>query len=171
MRRSIETGLYIARQLDLPLVAHADIHERGGIYLKNPQTSENEGLPGPNREYFSQHFPSVILPDSVGADGWWNRPYEPRDAAVSRAESVIHWLLSTHDGTDDHVAMVIHGGFIQSLFSALFRMPLLEEASGNDREVWIKANNGSIIRIDFFEETVRLTYQNRFEFIPAHLVT
>jgi 2,3-bisphosphoglycerate-dependent phosphoglycerate mutase len=171
MRRSIETGLYIARQLDLPLVAHADIHERGGIYLKNPQTSENEGLPGPNREYFSQHFPSLILPDSVGADGWWNRPYEPRDAAVSRAESVIHWLLSTHDGTDDHVAMVIHGGFIQSLFSALFRMPLLEEAFGNGREVWIKANNGSIIRIDFFDETVRLTYQNRFEFIPAHLVT
>lgn len=171
MRRSIETGGYIARRLDLPLVAREDIHERGGIYLRDPQTNENNGLPGPNREYFSKKFPSLKLPDSLGTEGWWNRPYEDREMAVSRAKSMLDWLLDTHDGTDDKVAMVVHGGFIQSILSAIFRMPLLESDFVDGREIWIKANNGSITRIDFFDRAIRLAYQNRFEFIPISLVT
>ena len=171
MRRSIETGLYIARELDLPLIAHEDIHERGGIYLNDPQTNENRGLPGPNREHFRRHFPNLILPESLGAEGWWNRPYEQREMAVTRAEAVLDWLLDTHDQSDDQVALIIHGGFIQSLFSALFQIPLIEERFRDNREVWIKAYNGSVTRIDFLDEIVRLTYQNRIDFIPDDLVT
>jgi 2,3-bisphosphoglycerate-dependent phosphoglycerate mutase len=171
MRRSIQTGLAVAERLDLPLVALENIHERGGIYLANPATRQNEGLPGPNRDQFEAQYPELILPDSLGAEGWWNRPYETIDASIERAGSVVDWLLTTHDNSDDRVAMIIHGGFIQSLFSVLFQMPLLENSFSYGRDVWVKANNGSITRIDFLAGTIRLTYQNRIEFIPEHLVT
>lgn len=171
MRRAIETGFYIADALDLPLVARMDIHERGGIYLQDPQTNINQGLPGPNREHFEKKYPSLVLPDSLGEEGWWNQPYEPRDTALLRAQSMLEWLISAHDGTDDNVGLVIHGGFIQSIFSTLFHIPMLGDNFSNGRDLWIKANNGSITRIDFLDRVVRLNYQNRFEFIPQQLAT
>ncbi len=171
MSRSIETGLTIAKILGLPLIGREDIHERGGIYLDDPHTFERNGLAGPNREHFKLHFPTVTLPDSLGAEGWWNRPYEDMNAALSRAQSFLEWLLAAHDGTDDRVAIIIHGGFIQSLFCVLFETPQLGTNLGINREIWIKANNGSITRLDFFEEVVRLTYQNKVGFLPAHLIT
>jgi 2,3-bisphosphoglycerate-dependent phosphoglycerate mutase len=171
MSRSIETGLYIAKILGLPLIAREDIHERGGIYLKDPHTNERNGLPGPNRDHFELHFPTLTLPDTLGAEGWWNRPYEDRKAALSRAQSFLEWLLATHDGTDDRVAIVIHGGFIQSLFCVLFETPQLGTNLGINREIWIKINNGSITCFDFLDEVIRLTYLNQFDFLPDHLVT
>ena len=171
MSRSIETGLYIAEILGLPLTAREDIHERGGIYLEDSQTNENNGLAGPNREYFQLHYPAVTLPDTLGAEGWWNRPYEDRNAALSRAKSFLGWLLAAHDGTDDRVAIIIHGGFIQSLFCVLFETPRLGTNLGINRDIWIKANNGSVTRLDFFDEVVRLAYQNQINYLPDHLVT
>jgi 2,3-bisphosphoglycerate-dependent phosphoglycerate mutase len=171
MSRSIETGLYIANRLGLPLIAREDIHERGGIYLEDVHTNEKNGLAGPNRDHFMLHFPSVTLPDTLGAEGWWNRPYEDRNAALSRAQSFLEWLLATHDGTDDRVAIIIHGGFIQSLFCVLFETARLGTNLGISREIWIKANNGSITRLDFFDEVVRLVYLNQVDFLPDHLIT
>jgi 2,3-bisphosphoglycerate-dependent phosphoglycerate mutase len=171
MRRSIETGLYVARLTDLPLVAREDIHERGGIYLRDPQSDFPDGLPGATPEELREDFPNLSLPEKLPQEGWWNRPYEEQEAAVIRAGSMLEWLLATHDNSNDRVAMIIHGGFIQSIFTALFHMPLLDVLPGDEREVWIKANNGSITRIDFLEDIVRLTYQNRVDFIPEHLVT
>lgn len=86
MRRSIQTATYIAEALDMPLVALDNVHERGGIYLRDPETGLNEGLPGFTRAYFETEYPHVEWPDSLGADGWWGRPYEDRDAARLRAQ-------------------------------------------------------------------------------------
>ena len=171
MRRSIETGLAISEAIALPLTIREDIHERGGIYLKNPESQEREGLPGPNRDFFQTTYPSLVLPDTLGEDGWWNRPYEDREMALSRAGDFLRWLVAEHDGTEDRVALVTHGGFIQSLFQTLFQSPLIENSLRATREIWFKANNGSITRIDFMEEVIRLTYQNRVDFFPAHLIT
>ena len=171
MSRSIESGLTIAKILDLPLVAREDIHERGGIYLNNPKTNERNGLAGPNRDYFSQRFPALTLPDTLGVEGWWNRSYENREAALLRARSFLNWLLLTHDGTEDRVAIVTHGGFIQSLFTVLFEVPQMHSNLGNNRDIWIKFNNGSITRFDFLDDVVRLAYLNRVEFIPDDLLT
>lgn len=171
MTRSIETGEYIAGTLGLPLVARDDIHERGGIYLEDPHTNEKNGLPGPNKDHFSRHFPAVALPAALGQNGWWNRPYEERGVALSRAQSFLEWLLMTHDGTDDRVAIISHAGFMQSLFSVLFDVPQLQTNLDKHREIWLKFNNGSITRLDFFEDVVRLAYQNRVEFIPETLLS
>ena len=171
MTRSIETGQYIAGTLGLPLVARADIHERGGIYLKDPNTNEKNGLPGPNKDHFIRHFPAVALPAALGENGWWNRPYEDQGAAVWRAQSFLKWLLMTHFGTDDRVAIISHAGFMQSLFTVLFNVPHLQSDLDKHREIWLKFNNGSITRLDFFEDVVRLAYQNRVEFIPENLLS
>jgi 2,3-bisphosphoglycerate-dependent phosphoglycerate mutase len=150
MRRSIETGLAIAEATALPLVVREDIHERGGIYLNNPQTQEKEGLPGPNRFHFQATYPNLILPKTLGEQGWWNRPYEDRDMALSRAAVFLHWLIDKHDGTED---------------------PLQNKRLGTSRDIWLKANNGSITRLDFMNGGIRLAYMNRIGYLPAHLIT
>jgi 2,3-bisphosphoglycerate-dependent phosphoglycerate mutase len=171
MRRSVQTATYIAEALDLPLIARDDIHERGGIYQKNPHTEINEGLPGPNRDHFQTHHPELILPQSVSAEGWWNRTYEEKEDALQRATLFLAWLEDHHGDTDDRVAIVSHGGFIQSLFSILLGTTLVYEGPKFTREIWIKSNNGSISRVDFWEDGIRFTYLNRVDFFPPHLVT
>ena len=171
MDRSIETGFNIARKLELPLKAREDIHERGGIYLRDPQSEERIGLPGPSRDDFGRKYPALILPDTLGSEGWWNRPYEDQQTALLRAHSFLNWLLDTHDGKDDRVAIITHAGFMQSLFLAIFGVDELRTNLGSSRNLWFKANNGSITRLDFHEDFVRLSYQNRVDFIPTELLT
>jgi 2,3-bisphosphoglycerate-dependent phosphoglycerate mutase len=171
MRRAIQTGTAIAGALDLPLLAWPEIHERGGIYLTNPQTEEEEGLPGPDRAYFEETYPHLLLPDSLGKDGWWNRPYEYREAALDRAAGVLQTLMSRHGGTDDHVAFVTHGGFTQSLLQTIFNISPNGSAFAGDRFVWFKSNNGSITRIDITDDLLRLTYLNFVDYMPGELLT
>ncbi len=52
MIRSVETGTAISEATGVPLMGWKDLHETGGIYLKNPETGEREGLPGNKRSYF-----------------------------------------------------------------------------------------------------------------------
>ena len=171
MLRSIQTGTYISEALDLPLVGLENIHERvaghsasarSGIYLRNSETDRNEGLPGPNRDLFLARHPNIILPDSIGAEGWWNRPYEESEEAIHRARDFFNWLEGKHGSTNDRIAIICHGGFMQSLFSVLLNGSLTYENGHSKREIWIKINNGSITRLDFWDEGVRLNYLKRF---------
>ncbi len=171
MRRAIQTGTPIAEALGLPLIAHYDIHERGGIYYKDPNSETNKGLPGPNRDHFQTHHPQLILPESLGTDGWWNRPYEDQEEALTRARNFYAWLEVQHGGTEDRVAIISHGGFFQSLLSILLGASLVNTEIEPSREIWIKSNNGAISRFDFWEEAIRLTYLNRVEFYPPELTT
>ncbi len=171
MLRSVQTGTYIASALDLPLVALEDIHERGGIYLKNTETQEPEGLPGPDRDHFQTNHPHLILPDHIGAEGWWNREYEDQEKAMQRAKRFFTWLEEHHGDTEDRVAIVSHGGFIQSLFSILLGATLTYSHGVGERHIWIKSNNGAISRVDFWPEAIRLTYLNRVDFFPPELVS
>lgn len=171
MRRSIQTATYIAEALDMPLVALDNIHERGGIYLHDPETEINEGLPGFNRAYFETEYPHVTWPDSLGADGWWGRPYEDRDAARRRAQTFLEELLAKHGPNDDKVAMVIHGGFYQSILHAISGATDSTSNLSTERRLWFKYNNGAITRIDFFDENVVIAYQNRTDFMPAELLS
>lgn len=171
MRRAIQTGSAISDALDLPLVAWPEIHERGGIYLTNPQTGMDEGLPGPGRSFFAESYPQLVTPDSLGDEGWWNRPYEQREDALERASTVLQTLMERHGESEDHVALVTHGGFTQSLLQALFNISTNGSTFSGDRFVWFKSNNGSITRIDVSETVLRLTYLNYIAFMPGELLT
>jgi 2,3-bisphosphoglycerate-dependent phosphoglycerate mutase len=163
MVRAVATGTIIARVLDLPLVAWEDLHEWGGIYLKDEQTDERTGLPGRNRAYFERHYPDLVLPDSLGEAGWWNRPFEEPELRFPRAKRVLHDLLERHGG-NDRVAVISHGGFYNYLLAAILNLPERES-------YWFALNNAGLNRIDFDEEEIRLIYLNRVDFLPKELIT
>ena len=171
MQRAIQTGTEISKALDLPLLAWPEIHERGGIYLTNPETDEEEGLPGPNRTFFADNDPDLILPDSLNERGWWDRPYEHRNKALTRATVVLETLMARHGGSDDHILLVTHGGFTQSLLQIIFDIAPEGSRFAGERFVWFKSNNGSITRIDVTGDLLRLSYLNFIDYMPGDLIT
>jgi 2,3-bisphosphoglycerate-dependent phosphoglycerate mutase len=164
MIRSIATGTIIARTLDLPLVAWEEVHERGGIYLKDEQTGERIGQAGANRAYFETHYPDLVLPDSLDEDGWWSRPFEEYEQALARARRFLRDLSQRHGDTTDRVAVISHGGFYNCLLAGLLRLP---QPNG----YWFALNNAAITRMDFRPEGVSMIYANRVSFLPKELVT
>jgi len=164
MIRAVATGFAIAQALGLPLVAWKDFHETGGIFLADEETGEPVGLPGKNRAYFEAHYPDLVLPESLGGDGWWNRAVETHEERPLRARRVLCDLLERHGGTADRVAVVSHGGFFNHLLRAVLNLP-------KDNAPWLYMNNAAVTRIDFDVDGVALCYMNRVDFLPGELIT
>lgn len=171
MRRAILTGTYVARALDLPLVAWEEIHERGGIYLHDEESDEPRGLPGRTRADFREEHPELRLPASLNAEGWWNRPYEPFEDVPARARRFLEALQARHGQSDDRVAIVSHGGFYQALLMVLLGYERNPYGFGENANVWFAMDNTAISRIDFHGERSALVYQNWVGHLPAELLT
>jgi broad specificity phosphatase PhoE len=169
MLRAVATGSAIAQQVDIPLVAWESIHEFGGIFEQNQETDEKIGLPGPNRAYFATHHPHLILPDSLGEAGWWQRPYEPPEQIMPRAKTFLADLQKRHEPAD-RVAIVTHGGFFVAILRTLFGFSTIDNGEG-ENQIWLHANNTSITRLDFGEDHIKLVYLNRLDHLPTHLIT
>ena len=167
MVRAIDTGIVVAEALDLPLTAWEDLHEIGGIFLSAGDDGPT-GLPGKPRAYFEAHYPQLALPDSVGSEGWWNRPFEDHDARISRAQRFLDKLLARHGHADERVALISHGGFYNYLLTVILDCPRAKERR---YERWFILNNAAITRIDFDDGAVRLDYMNRVDFLPSELIT
>ncbi len=171
MSRAVITGSYISKACNVPLVAWEEIHERGGIFQINPETGVREGLPGPNRAYFEERFPDFILPDLLGNEGWWKRPFESPKKNPQRAKAVLQELLRRHGGTDDKVAMVSHAGLGYDMLKNLLGFTSTNTSINFPMHVWINIQNTSISRIDFEADYFSLVYLNRLEHLPQELVT
>jgi len=164
MVRSVATATYVSKAVSLPLVAWPEIHECGGIYLDGEQENERIGLPGKSRSYFSRHYGHLVVPDTVTEDGWWNRPFEAHPERRLRAQRVLEALLERHGNTDDHVAIVSHGGFYMELMRVFFRI--------QEEKCWYTMNNTAISRFDFRENgELSMIYHNRTDHLPANLIT
>jgi 2,3-bisphosphoglycerate-dependent phosphoglycerate mutase len=164
MIRSVATGVAVARALQLPLVAWADLHETGGIYCMDEQTDEHVGLPGRDRAYFERHYPELVLPDSLDDRGWWNRPWEAYEERPLRARRVLQTLLARHGHSSDRVAVISHGGFYNQLVRAILNL-------AQDERLWFSLNNAAISRFDFEGEDAWVSYMNHLAFMPPELVT
>jgi 2,3-bisphosphoglycerate-dependent phosphoglycerate mutase len=164
MVRAVETGTVVAKALQLPLVAWEEVHEVGGIHRSGEQPGERIGLPGKNRAYFEAHHPDLSLPESLGNAGWWNRPFEEREQRPLRAQRFLEALLERHGHTDDHVAIISHGGFYRYLLRAIYHLPA-------DIQYDFSLNNAAITRIDFHEEGLTLHYLNRAGFMAREMLT
>ncbi len=169
MQRAIATGCEVAEQIGLPLVAWEIIHEFGGIFAHNLDTDERIGLPGPNRAFFTKHYPALVLPDSLGEGGWWERPYEPPDQTMLRAKTFLAELQQRH-GPSDRVAIVTHGGFFVAILRTLMGFTTLDNSEGENR-LWLHANNASITRLDISQGQGDLIYLNRIDHLPTRLIT
>jgi 2,3-bisphosphoglycerate-dependent phosphoglycerate mutase len=164
MVRAVATGYVIAQALELPLLGWPDWHEGGGIYLEDESTGERVGYPGKDRAYFQAHFPSLILPQDLDDDGWWNRPFEERPQRWDRARRVLAELMKRHGDSNDRVGVVMHGGFYNYFIKTLLGIE-------PDQEIWFLMSNAAITRIDFSAEEVRLIYQNRLDYMPSELLS
>ncbi|HUS94048.1 MAG TPA: histidine phosphatase family protein [Patescibacteria group bacterium] len=171
MQRAIQTGAYISQALGLPLNGREDIHERGGLTGEDDKGGEPVGLPGPGRAFFTSHYPDLVLPDTVNDAGWWNRPYETREQANRRAGQLLDNLTTHHNNLDDRVAMVTHGGFINTLLKELLGATKPDYDSGDLTGFWFGAGNASITKIEFESDLVLLVYHNRTDFMATKLIT
>lgn len=172
MFRAVQTGQAIADALDMPLTAWPIIHEWGGIFEHHPETEEPIPLPGPNRQFFSERFPRFILPDDLQDQGWWQQPYEPREASVQRAQKFMSSLLERHGNSEDRIGIVTHGGFTAMLLRVIFNA-LEPNINLGDQEfhTWMRMNNTGVTRLDFEENRIIQTYVNRVDHLPTELVT
>ncbi|HMD89322.1 MAG TPA: histidine phosphatase family protein [Anaerolineaceae bacterium] len=164
MIRAVATGVEISKTTGLPLMGWLDLHELGGIYQKNPQTGMKAGLPGHSKAYFEQRYPELILPDSVGEQGWWNRPHEPNQQGLSRARCVLQELYTRHGGSNDRVGLISHGDFYQMFLPVIF-------GQTPENLPFFQLNNAAITRIDLEANKIRVMYLNRMDYIPANLIT
>lgn len=171
MTRAIQTATPIAKETGLPLLTWEEIHESGGIFLEDPETGENNGLPGPNRTYFEATFPHLQLPDTLGETGWWNRPMETREQAFQRAIAFSQALIDRHGDSNDRVAIVTHAGFTFAVMAALLGLNPSHDTLGESRRARVVVNNTSITRFQVDGEYVRLIYFNRLDHLPTEIIT
>jgi 2,3-bisphosphoglycerate-dependent phosphoglycerate mutase len=163
MIRCIETGTYLSRALDLPLVLWEYPHEVGGIFLTDPETGEEKGLPGNDRRYLQARYPDLVLPQEWGIGGWWNRPFEQREQRILRAQRFHRELVRRHSDSQDCVAVISHAGF----FNYWIRV-VLDWTHWDGKGFWV--NNASLSRVDLGERT-SVMYVNRTDFMPGALVS
>jgi 2,3-bisphosphoglycerate-dependent phosphoglycerate mutase len=170
MTRSILTAEYIARACALPLEALPDIFEKHGIFEADEQ-GNLRGLPGPGKRYFRERFAGLELPAGLGDEGWWNRPAEDEAAFLERMRGVVASLRERLDGSDDNIAMVAHGDFIDQFVNEL--MGVVRHRPNYDTH-WVANwtfHNTSISRIDFVDGAHNVVYLNRIDHLPNDLIT
>ncbi|MGB0383740.1 MAG: histidine phosphatase family protein [Ardenticatenaceae bacterium] len=171
MTRTIQSAMYIAEACGLRLTALDNTFERGGISQLN-EDGIRVGLPGPKRHYFEERFPTLILPESMDKAGWYgSRPFETESMFVERMKKVVPEILNRHAGTEDSVALVAHGRFIDQFVNQLMGV---ERHPNNYATPW-KVNwafhNTSISRIDFAMDCTLVIYLNRIDHLSADLIT
>jgi 2,3-bisphosphoglycerate-dependent phosphoglycerate mutase len=171
MERAAQTATAVADKLDMPITAWPEVHEVGGVWLPDVASGERIGKPGHNRDYLSERYPRLRLPDSLGAAGWWSRPYEAVEERPQRAQRVVEQLLARHGGTDDRVAVVSHGGFYNNFLYVLLNLSATADIVPAAGQVWFNLGNTAVSRIDFVEEYARIVYLNRADFLPRELTT
>ena len=164
MVRAVATAVFVARELNLPLVAWVDLHEEGGIYLRDDATGELIGQPGNGRSFFREHYPEVILPETLDESGWWNRPFEPTAERELRARRFLEELRKRHGRKQDNVALISHGGFYNLVMAELLK----PEKKGN---IWFSLNNTAISRLEINENQTNIRFQNRVSWMPQEMIT
>ena len=170
MTRSILTAQYIAEACGLELKALPDIFEKHGIY-ETDADGGLQGLPGPGRGYFEERFPRLNLPEGLGEDGWWNRPAEDEPAFVERMQNVVAGFRQRLGDSDEVVALVAHGDFIDQFVNELMQV---DRHQRNYDGHWFANwtfHNTSISRVDFVDGAHHVVYMNRIDHLPIDLVT
>jgi 2,3-bisphosphoglycerate-dependent phosphoglycerate mutase len=164
MLRSVMTGTIIASRLGLPLHAWVDWHEEGGMYLDD-EIKGRIGYPGYGRSYFQEHYPALVLPETLDEGGWWGKPFEEDADRPARARRVVADLKERYGGTDARVAVISHGGFYNHFLAAIYGLP------GPALPVRHVMNNCALSRFVFEKEWSYIAYQNRADHLPNELLT
>jgi 2,3-bisphosphoglycerate-dependent phosphoglycerate mutase len=173
MERAAASAAPTVRALgNVPFMVWKEIHEEGGIYAREKEDNL-KGLPGKPRSFFEKNFPELILPEDYDETGWWNRPFETMEERQSRADQVFAELLTRHGDQEgqpeQRIALFSHGGFFMRLISTMLKLPWRQGAY--DMRSWFLLNNCSISRFDIRKDEILISYINRTDHLPAHLIS
>jgi broad specificity phosphatase PhoE len=173
MERAATTAAPTVRALGtVPFSAWIEIHEEGGIYSREEQ-DDLKGLSGKPRSFFEKNFPELKLPDSYDESGWWNRSFESDEERQLRADKVLADLIARHGDQEgqpeQRIAFVSHGGFFVRLLSSMLKLPWRQAAF--EMKSWFFINNCSISRFDIRKDEILISYINRTDHLPAHLIS
>ncbi|MAS37072.1 MAG: hypothetical protein CL610_23940 [Anaerolineaceae bacterium] len=164
MHRALQTAQPVADALGLQPEVWVDVHEQGGIYLDG-DNGKTIGHPGMTRAEILDQFPGYVLPDNVGESGWWNRDFETIGGASGRAVAVAEILVERASQSNERVAIVSHGMFVNLLIKALLNQ-LPSPAS------YYHHFNTAMTRIDIGSDGfIILRYLNRINHLTPDLVT
>jgi 2,3-bisphosphoglycerate-dependent phosphoglycerate mutase len=172
MERSVQTACLIGAELGLPVVGIAEFHEAGGIYLKEvvdgkPQIRILHGRGG---SYFAEHYPLLQPLEPIPEKGWWRGGREEHHERVPRTHRAIEIIMERHRGSEDRVAVVTHGTFMNYLCRALMGISL-DRPEDRRWEQYFWFNNCSITRFGFSDSATELYYHNRCDHLPDDLIT
>ncbi|HIC88955.1 MAG TPA: histidine phosphatase family protein [Anaerolineae bacterium] len=164
MWRALQTALPVGQALGLAPEVWIEIHEHGGVYLDHGKTGGVVGHPGKTRQEILAEFPDYVLPEAITDRGWWTNGYEELSACYARAVKVadeLHkWATS-----DERIALISHGTFMDALLKALF-----DQLPG--RHFSYSHNNTGITRVDFRSDgRLVIRYVNRVSHLPPDLIS
>ena len=164
MRRTLQTAQPIGQALGLNPEGWIDIHEQGGMYLDHGAEDGLVEYPGMSRQEILDEFPNYVLPEKVTEEGWWQGGYEDMPACQGRAIRVAQQLREWSE-TDQKIAFISHGTFIDNVLKALFnQMP------GDNR--YFFHYNTAVTRVDFHANGfVALHYMNRVDHLSPELIS
>ncbi len=119
MYRSLQTVQPVSRATGLAPRIWVDIHEEGGMFLNHGGGEGLVGYPGRTRSEILAEFPDYVLPTSFDETGWWNKDHEDSASLLVRATKVSEQLREMAK-TEDRVAIITHGAFMNALLNAIF---------------------------------------------------
>jgi len=119
MYRSLQTVQPVSRASGLAPRIWVDIHEEGGMFLNHGSDEGLVGYPGRTRSEILAEFPDYVLPTSFDETGWWNKDHEDPASLLVRATKVSEQLREMAK-TEDRVAIITHGAFMNALLNAIF---------------------------------------------------
>ena len=171
MLRALETAEPIGRAIGLAPHIWVDLHEHWGIFLDHGDGRGPVGYPGITREEIVARFPDYVIPECITSRGWWNRPPEVEAEWTARAARVVSRLWDRFGETDERIALITHGGCINSLLCRLLHdIPPGTAAFSHQ--------NTAISRVDWADTHhpngdghIVLQYLNRVEHLPIELMT
>jgi len=164
MWRALQTAQPIGQILELAPEVWVDIHEYGGIYLDHGDAGGIVGYPGRNRSEILEEFPDYLLPADVTERGWWNQGREDRSACFGRAIKIARTLRGWAE-SDERVAIVSHGGFIDALLKSLLN-------HAPSPYVFYYHFNAAISRIDLYAGgRLDVRYFNQVAHLPPESIS
>jgi broad specificity phosphatase PhoE len=152
MWRALQTAQYIGQALGLAPEVWVDIHERGGIYLDHGAEGVF-GYPGKTRAEILTEFPSYILPNDITEQGWWHQPGQENRSDFHERTSRVVKRLRGWAASDERIAMVTHGTFIDTLLKTLLNQALNYDVYYHHLSTaisWIGFRNDGHLDVEYF---------------------
>ncbi len=164
MHRALQTAWPIAQVLGLEPEIWLDIHEHGGIYLDHGDERGVVGYPGRSRSEILAEFPTCVVPATLTEEGWWRGGQEDWPTCHGRAIKVAA-ALKARAASEERIAIVSHGGFIDALIKALINQ-------SPSPHIFFYNFNTALSRIDFRADgRLDVRYLNRLDHLPLEMVS